>query len=376
MQASDWLVDTLYDTIGDEAERLLAGDNVSFDIAAELYDADETFLLDITDDVRPAGQVTHNNFRTIHSTVQMQVSRELQWGNQRIKLYWSIIDGDGEIRVPLGVYLLSTPETAAGETPKTWTVDGFDKLEVLAHPHGTTYRAAAGDAYLTLVEDLITAAGESAVLLDLTLSATVLPSDRVWPLDEQTTTLNIINDLLAAVGYRGLWVDQDGNYRSEPYVAASSRPTEWTYSADSADTMVGMGRTSSADFFDTPNRWVFVNDDPAQDFPVEGDGVYTVLNQSDGATSIDERGRTITRVVKLSAASQSALETQGDRMVERDKRIVTRVSLQVSPNPLHLHFDVVKLVDAELSVSGAFQVHEWSLPLDGSDMTLDVKAVG
>lgn len=388
---------------------LIEAENLEVTAGLELYDADETFIEDISDDL-VGGTVDRGNYRTIHGTCRLLISRELQWGSQRVKPYliltaseqiddtwnsgtWNDGNWNGgtqlRARFDLGVFLLSTPERRAGETPATFDVDGYDKLEILAHPHGTSYEAAEGDAYLTLVEDLITGAGESKILLDQTAAATTLPTTRVWPLLDRSsegqgqegggspTTLNIVNDLLAAVGYRALWVDQDGYYRSEPYQAPADRGAEWTYSADSDTTTVAEDRMAGADYFATPNRWVFVNDDPAATtFPTEGDGIYTTLNQSDGPTSIDERGRTITRVVPLAAASQTDLVTQGDAIVATDKRLDQRLTLSVSPNPLHLHFDVVAVTDAQLGLTAKkYLVTDWSLPLDGGDQSLEMKAV-
>ena len=378
---------------------LIEADNIEVSAGLELLDSDDTFIDDISADF-VGGTIDRGNYRTIHSTCRLRISRELVWGNQRVKPYLNLTDGDGTTaRFDLGVFVLSTPERRAGETPATFDVDGYDKLEILNHPHGTSYEAAAGDAYLTLVEALITGAGESKMLIGQSAVATVLPTTRVWPLVRQSTgdddgqgddapgrsdrpaggatTLQIINALLEAVGYRSLWVDQDGYYRSEPYAAPADRGAEWTYSADSSTTTVAEDRVSSADYFDTPNRWVFVRNDPAAStFPSEGDGIYTVLNQSDGLTSIDARGRTITRVVPLDASSQTALVAQGDQIVDNDKRLDKRLTLNVSVNPLHGHFDVVSVIDAQLGlVAAKYVVTDWSLPLDGSDMTLDMKAV-
>lgn len=397
-----------------QVSSLIEAENLQVSAGLELLDADENLIEDISADL-VGGTVDRGNYRSIHGTCRLRISRELAWGSQRVKPYLvltgpqqpttealtvvgdvltvggepltvDIADTTVRARFNLGVFLLSTPERRAGETPATYDVDGYDKLEILAHPHGTTFSAAAGAAYLTLVADLIAAAGESKVLLDQSAAATVLPTARVWPLVRQSdddgategaTTLQIINALLESVGYRSLWVDQDGFYRSEPYRSPAERGAEWTYSADSATTTVAEDRTASADYFATPNRWVFVRNDPAAaSFPAEGDGIYTVVNQSDGLTSVDARGRTITRVVPLDASSQASLVKQGDRIVENDKRLDDWLALSVSLNPLHGHFDVVSVTDAQLGLTGAkYVVTDWSLPLDGSDMTLDLKAV-
>lgn len=386
---------------------LIEAENIEVTAGLELYDSDENFIEDISDDLLD-GTIDRGNYRTIHGTCRLRISRELVWGSQRVKPYLTLTSGAGadgswgdgvwgdgtwndiagtSARFNLGVFLLSTPERRAGETPATFDVDGYDKLEILAHPHGISYEAAAGDAYLTLVEALIAGAGESKVLIDQSAAAEVLPTTRVWPLIRQAadegieqgaTTLQIINALLESVGYRSLWVDQDGYYRAEPYRSPADRGAEWAYSADSATTTVAEDRIAGADYFDTPNRIVAVRNDPGEStFPSEGDGIATALNQSDGPTSIDQRGRTITQIVMVDGvASQSVLEQRANEILDTAKRLDKRLSLSVSPNALHGHFDVVAVTDAQLGLGGAkYLVTDWSLPLDGGDMNLELRAV-
>ena len=80
-----------------------------------------------------------------------------------------------------------------------------------------------------------------------------------------------------------------------------------------------------------------------QAIPSEGDGLYTVTNQSDGITSVDSRGRTITRIENIRTAySQTELEIIGDRQVVGDQRVRTSVSMSSGPNPFHFHYEVAR----------------------------------
>jgi len=99
----------------------------------------------------------------------------------------------------------------------------------------------------------------------------------------------------------------------------------------------------------------------------EGAGIYTVLNQSDGPTSIDGRGLVWTSVYEYEAASQAALVTIGDARVEADRRGSRLLEVTTGPMPCLGHADVLMLRDdvlGDLRVQG----RSWSFDLTGSDV--------
>ena len=359
-----------------ELVTLLEGPGFEVDAGLDLLDADENFVADISEFLVPSGSfVDRGVYRTLHGSGTLVLSTEIDWGSQRLRPWMSITDGTLTETWYLGVYLPSTPVRPLGETPITYTVQCFDKLEILNHPYGSSYALASGAVILDAVADLISGAGESKLLVDSDEAATTLASARVWPIDPETSTLSIVNDLLGMIGYRSLWVDRDGYYRASRYVEPSGLAPVWTFSAQSTTTTVGESRMFEADYFSVPNRWVFIRNDPESGLPATDDGLYVVTNQSDGATSIDARGRTITRVEFVDAATQAALESQGDRMVEADKRLIQRTSITAAPNPVMWHFDAVTYVDSEVPTSDRWLVTDWTLPLDGADMTIELKKV-
>jgi hypothetical protein len=345
----------------------------------DLLDSDDTYVMDISSDLL-GGTVEHGNYQTIHGTCTLQLSRRLEWGSARVRpwvTYSSAILGLTQTW-NLGTYLLSTPERRIADVPEVYNVQGYDKLVVLDTPAGRSIAVDAGTSYLTAAEALIVEAGEPAtsIRLDELARAKVLPSTRVWPFEEGTSYLRVINDLVQAVGYRGVYVDRDGYFRSESYVAPRDQAPEWVYDADSVNTIVGADRTETLDYFSAPNRWVFVNDDPLGGEPTVGDGQYVVVNQSDGVTSVDARGRIITRgPILLEAADQESLERQGNSMVDTDKRLATQLALPTGPNPTHWHFSVVEYRDSALGVPRKMVQQSWSLPLTGEDMTHALREV-
>lgn len=352
---------------------------VQFDSGCRLLDGQDNFILELGEDFAPDGsEVSRNVYATIHGTARLRVARLLAWQVHRLQPWIRVTAADGAtVERNLGVYVLANPVRNPREAPETFDVQAYDKLQVLNYPLGYSVSLAAGEPVLPWVRGLIAEAGESKVAIDSLDEGKVAAALKVWPVQEARSRLTVINEALALIGYRGLWVDRDGWYRSEPYVAPSSIAPFWTYSADSPTTTVREDRTETVDFFDVPNRWVFCVSNPATGtFPTEGAGLYTVLNVADGITSVTARGgRVITAVVKLDAVDQASLVVQGDRIVEQDKRLDRRVTMMAGLNPLHWHFDTVDYADARLGATARMLVTSWSMPLGGGDMKVELKGV-
>ncbi|HBJ72819.1 MAG TPA: hypothetical protein DDY88_03720, partial [Actinobacteria bacterium] len=349
-----------------QVRSLLTGDEVGITAGLDLLDSSNAFVEDISDDLA-SGEVTRNNFADVHGACRLVISRELAWGRDRVRPYMTLTNAPLTARFNLGVFVLTTPDSVRGETPASFTASGFDLLHLLQSGPGDTYAAESG-TYFDAIQDAWTASGIGApLLLDGTASATTLPAAMVWALTETqpATWLRIINDLLTAINYRGVWMDQDGNGRSEPYVAPSSRPVEWTFdTSDLSTDIVGEQRSLASDVWAAKNHWRFVRKNMTAQ-PVEGAGIYTVTNASTGRTSVAAMGRTIKAPVQyLDAADQASLVAQGDQIIAKDKAVSRTFTITVDPLPPAGHFDVVQLSDA--GDSDKCQVTSWTLPLDGS----------
>jgi len=357
---------------------LLTGDTLRVAAGLELLSTSNAFVEDISDDL-VGGTVSRANYADVHGTCNLQITRELVWGKDRVRPYMVLSNSDESItaRFNMGVYLCTSPDTPRAYDPITYDVAGYDLMYLLSSTGpGDTWVAASGTTYLSSVQAVLSAAGTQVPLyLDGTLGSTTIPSTMVWALiDPAPTWLSIINDLLAAINYRALWADQDGNYRSGPYLAPSSRAVEWTFDTSNAHTnLISEDRVASTDAWGVPNWWRFVRTNMATK-PVEGAGLYTVTNQSSGRTSIDYIGRTIRKVVYLDAADQTSLVARGDRIVAEDKQVAQRYEVKVDPLPIAGHFDVVQFKDA--GASDKCVVTNWEIPLDGSPGQWTLEVVG
>lgn len=355
----------------DQIISLLTGPTVQVSSGLELLDSTDSLISDISDDL-DSGSIAHNNTATIHGTCTLNISQQLTWGVQRVRPYMTLTDPDSAMaaRWNLGVYVMATPTQPVGTVPEIFQVTGSDKLYLLDGPVGDSYSVAAGADILTAVSDAITSgSGDTHIVLDGSAAGSTLPTAKVWPLAQSTvsTWLDVVNDLLKMVSYQPLWCDWNGYYRSGPLLDPSVRSPEFAFSADDLlATIVAENRTYTADLWQAPNWWRFVGQNWAT-APVEGNGQYTVQNASDGPASQAAVGRTVKKVLFLSAADQASLQAQGDLQVATDKQVVQTVTAMLSPMPAQWHLDVASYVDAALGGIMKVATSQWQLDLSGTD---------
>jgi hypothetical protein len=336
-----------------------AGDSILFADISVFHGTDASFYFD--GDTPDTATYDYAWTGTAHASTSLR--RTMQRGQEVTETTREpVVD---EARFNLGVYVLTTPDTKRGEEPPTWDVQGYDLLHLLQDGPGDTYVATAGTTYLQAVRDVVTASGVGATLrLDGTGQDTTLPRDRVWALPVAASWLTIINDLLREIGYIGVYANAEGELRSRPFAAVDQAASEWTLdTADPATNIVGEERVVSEDVWGRPNWWRFVRQQLAYQ-PVEGDGLYTVQNADDGATSQNALGRTVRRLHYLDAPDQASLVAQGDRIVAEDRQVTRRIDLTIDPLPAMGHRDVFTLIDGGTTEKAV--ASGWTLPLDGS----------
>jgi hypothetical protein len=358
-----FVVDDLTPT---DTRALVEALDVTPTLLVELLDADETFLADITDDVTSL-VMTHNINRTIHGSMTFTVSRQLVWGRQRIRPTLTLTSESLGLSNSwvMGVWCPATPDRQLGETPETYSVTALDKLARLDRPAGRSYSLPAGSDVLVDVERIITVEiGEPHILLDTPTGSTVTTNDMVWPPD--ANWLKIVNEQLAAIGFRGVDCDRTGWYRSGPYVLPANRPIVWTFDADDElGSVVYPDRVVKVD--EVPNSWTFIASNwPTP--PVETNGIYTYTNTSDGPSSIDalgggQLGVRPAAVRSLQAVDQAALVAQGDSIAADARLALTHMTVATGQVPDIWHLSVVEHIDSALGATAKWAVQQWDLDL-------------
>lgn len=342
--------------------------NIEIDAGLELINRN----LDVTSDISQYlgdSEVSRDNFATLHGSFAFNLTTQLTWGSAIVRPYATLHSNYGSARFNLGAYFTNTPDSVTGESPTTYSVQGYDILDGLNAPVGDSYTVQVGVEYLTAIENILLSQGYTKYTINTSRAGTTLPSARAWLMDDNATWLTIVNDLLGAIGYRGIYSDWDGQLVCVPYVEPSNQQVEWTYDDGKYTSELGPQQTVKHDYYATPNKWIGVRSNNAEGTtPVEGNGIFIFQNDYDGETSVEARGRVIPTSFAVEVADQAALMTAVMRKVASDKSVSTMIEADTTPNPLHWHFDVLSVETAEL---GVLKVREnsWKLPLTGGQMT-------
>lgn len=356
--------------------RYLIENSSSFDVdmGVELLTGLDLLLdEDISPDVSEVS-VSRNNLANLHATMSMSIARPLNWGRSLIRPYMtltgqtSLTSGLSSMRFYLGAYYTDTPEGDLSETPTKYDVTGYDVLSILDDAIGDAYSIDVGLSPLDTVETILINRGVTNYIIDPDARASVLSSPIVYTMEDNITWLRVVNDLLAAVGYAGVWSDWNGALRAHVYQSPSVRSPEWFMTSAVTNTLLTQRRRIQHDYYNAPNRWVFYRTNNTEgSAPVDGNGRWEYINQTNGETSVEARGRTLTKVEGIEATDQASLIRAGQAVIDADLSIPTTVPIETAPFPLAWHFDKLKVSDPVLGASIDVMATSWSLSLDGSD---------
>lgn len=326
----------------------------------ELLDDTNTKLADLTN--VETGHVEQNWLADIKRTAKFHL-KEVDWIDylsDRIKpwarLHLPPYGPDDWVEWPQGVFVLSTPTRSiepSGHVHRD--VDGYDLLQVLADDKvADRYTVTAGSAYTTAVLALLPSTS------NVEASPLTVPADLEW--DPGTTKLAIVNDLLTAVNYESLSVDEDGVYEVRHYRSPADRAPEYTY-ADDADSLMMPEVEQTLDLFSVPNKWVLVVSEPDQ-APIVG----TYTNTDPGSlTSTVRRGRTIVDFrTQQDAADAATLTAKAQRLGFEASQVYEAIEFDTGIMPVHSGNDVYRITFGPLSVDANYAEHTWSMDLSAS----------
>ena len=343
----------------EELRELIVSSGVTVAGGMDVLDLERSFVEDVSGVLRSA-TVSRDIDAQVHGRLSCEIAADVDWPQVLLAPHMTLTSASLSHRFDLGVYVPQIPERPAGESPATFQVEADDILARVNVPHLDSVEVDEATEVLAKVRELLDGAG-LAHSIDSSADGKTFDDPRVWPWSEQATTLEICNELLDAIGYRGLWADQSGRVRSQEAVAAADRATEWVYDADDERESIVLDRSRSAPARRAPNRWVFTVGDPMRVAIEEGDGIYTRNNVNDGPTSQDARGGwVISTVVTVDVVDHESLVRKGDEHVERALRDADQVPAETGPQPLTWHRTVVRLHDSVLGDSKRL-VTSWQL---------------
>lgn len=356
--------------------------NVRVAYGALRYDANLTFVEDITAWMSSGSSIKSDSTATIHRTCQLALDsgNPVVYGTDFVKPYMDLIDPDTEqsARFYLGVYTLSTPTFDNSKSPSVLTITGYDLLYYLNMPVGDSVQVLAGTDPITEAQTLILQAFPGAQINAVDTTST-LAADMTFPFDGTTnsTYLDVVNALLKSCGYQPLWVDWNGVFQLLPYVTPTTTNAEWIFDIGADNNIVAEQRTSQQDLFTVPNWWRFVMQNLSA-APVEGTTQYTYIDNSlTNPGSFANRKRLVKKIVSLNAADYVGLVAAAQSFIAQDLTPAEQFTLSTSPFPLAWHYDQILMVDPNLDNVPPLntrlrrvQAIVWEIQLDGSrDMT-------
>lgn len=366
--------------------------NLEVTYGAQWLDSTLAFKGDLTEYMVPGSSVQSDITASVHRTFTLAIDSAAppNYVTDYIKPYMFLTDPDSGLTAQffLGVYSMASPTIDTSVVPSVLQLTGYDLLYWLNQPVNDSFQALKNtnpiDAVTTLIGEVF---ATSTIQADP--NSATLANDMVWPLGAsdpygggEVTYLSIINELLKTIGFLPIWVDWNGTFQLRQYTSPLNTPQEYTFDMTQANNIVAVARTSTQDLFDVPNRWRFVLSNWT-DAPIEGTSQYTYVDTNPANPgSYNNRGRYVNKNVSVAAADYAHLVTAATLQIELDLQPSEVFQITTSPFPLAWHRDRIFFVDPniagitpQLSEYRQLLCTQWTLPLDGGDMSWTLQTV-
>lgn len=287
----------------------------------------------VIEDVTPAflsGSIEANEDRAIYRTARFVIdpsrpqARDLDPLTGIVRVTVDVRVGGDWLACPVGTFCLTMPRYTVTERGVSgWEVEAFDLARLLLDETTTaTFAVPAGTNPVQEAAAIVAARG---IPVQLEPSGAVLGAARQWAAG--TPWLTVVNDLLRAAGCYTLWVDRFGIARSMPARDLAAVAPAAVY---------GPGRmltgpvTVEAELTRLANRVVAVVTDPA--LPAWS----AVAENTDPRSplSIPRLGKVFTKVLEVeSAASQAALQAIAERYLRQEAGLYRRMTFTTLLDP-------------------------------------------
>lgn len=308
------------------------------------------------------GRVALNSLAEIKRTAVFQITegegQDIDWLSDRIRPVFCLTMPDGGmIEWPLGVFILSSPIRKDENKQVKRSIEAYDSSLILKEDKFTDrYTIAAGTKYTEAIIDILNAAGIWKInIID---HPGTLATDREFEIG--TTKLTAINELLAAINYTSLWVDENGYFIAQPYVLPSSRDPEYEYRTDDLS-VIHPGSTEELDLFAVPNKWVRYVSNPDRAVILRSE--YT-NDLSTSPTSTINRGRTIVDIDHVEDIyDQATLDEYVKRIAYNANQIYGKFEFATALMPHHSYYNCLFVEYDPLGISHKYMESSWTMDL-------------
>ena len=269
---------------------------------------------------------------------------------------------EGEwLEYPLGIFLLSSPEKVEQGKEVYRDVEAYDKSIILEEDKFTDrYMIKAGTRYDLAVIKILKDAGIKKYNIEE--SDKVLPNDIEY--EPGTTRIEAVNDLLEAINFTALWVDEWGYFTASRYIPPSERAPDYEYLDDELS-VIENGLSEELDLYSVPNKWLvtYENVDGGEEDKIFLQSVYE-NNSWTSPSSIVNRGRVIVDYRTIDEiADQEALDSYTRRIAEEASQIYGKMKATTAIMPFHSYMDIIRIRNTTLEIDENYTETAWKISL-------------
>lgn len=288
----------------------------------ELLDKQTETIVDEIRVERGSGEIYESIYTDVRATGSFRTFETgRQWWKYRVR---PVVTIDGT-EYAQGVFIPTMPETSTDLRGQAATIRLHDKSQTVRRDtYGRTFAFDAGTRVTDAVRQVLDSVGITRVAM--TPAADKLTAPMVWEPD--VSKMRIINDLLKAINYYGLFFDWQGVAQVQPYVLPARRPVvatldgphgvkhlpEWGCQENTVDTpnfVIVIGQLEGAAHDAPPIIGRARHDDPDSPLSTAAVGVITHTERTD-VTSQANADAIAARVLseKLTASAVWTVQSQ------------------------------------------------------------------
>lgn len=274
--------------------------------------------------------------------------------------YFTIINDSKPVQWiewPLGVFLLSSPTRKDENRQVRRSIEAYDSSLILKEDKFTDrYVIEAGTKYTDAIIDILNDAGIWKInIID---HPGTLATDREFEIG--TTKLFAVNELLAAINYTSLWVDENGYFVAQPYVLPSNRDPEYEYRTGDLS-IIHPGAEEELDLFAVPNKWVRYVSNPDRNIVLRSEYINDL---SASPTSTINRGRTIVDIDYVEDIyDQATLDEYVKRIAYNASQVYGKFEFATALMPHHSYYNCLFIEYDGLGIAHKYMESSWSMDL-------------
>ena len=267
-------------------------------------------------------------------------------------------DGIGTVEFSLGIFLPESPSRSIKGGVSNREIGTYDKTIIIEQDKFTKrHFIEAGTNYVAAITRILNEAGITKI--NIAESPYELSADREYPIGMKKH--EVVNDLLKAINFTSIRVDEMGFMRSEPYVVPSLRQITHTYNANK-DSIVHPEFTEELDIAGRANVFTRV----AINIESDKELVSTFINDDiRSPISTVGRGRQIVDFEEISNISnQDALDGFVRRIAIESTSAYSKLSFGTALMPTHGSAETLLCIFPDIfDAPQKFSETSWEMPL-------------